>query len=320
MHQIESTELVDSAEISVEKARELATMHARIKGVLANPTKRGQAQADYIYTFQQLGLSEDAATLLCDHICSALNSDDRLDHIEARILAGLSTIHVVDGSQSTGLIDILHQQFAGRAGLIFKQIMPYLLQHAKTVDFGAGDGQVTQLIHDQGGVGDIEGYDVRAYPAAGVTVPLKVFDGKRLTTVKDHECRVSIATNVLHHAAQNDDCIDELSRVTADRLIILETVPVGESEEEMQADMDRTFMNDYLYNRLFHNADVPVPGTFDTPKGWRTRFASRGWQVVAEHDLGIDQKVIKDRHYLLVLERIPQRRIISHIDSKPAHQ
>lgn len=62
-------------------------------------------------------------------------------------------------------------------------------------------------------------------------------------------------------------------------------------------------MNDYLYNRLFHNADVPVPGTFETPEGWGSRFAKYGWKVKHSENLGEDQKTIKDTHHLLVFEK-----------------
>jgi Fe-S cluster biosynthesis and repair protein YggX len=112
-----------------------------------------------------------------------------------------------------------------------------------------------------------------------------------------------LLTNVLHHEKNNEKIIDELDRIVRRRLVILETVPIGETENDMEQDKDRTFMNDYLYNHLFHNADVPVPGTFETPNKWIERFSNHGWKLVNEKDLGFDQPTIKDRHYLLVFER-----------------
>ncbi len=67
--------------------------------------------------------------------------------------------------------------------------------------------------------------------------------------------------------------------------------------------MQRTFWNDYLYNRGFHDADVPVPGRFETREGWHDRFHKHGWTVTQAVDLGYDQPTIRDYHVLYVLKR-----------------
>lgn len=160
---------------------------------------------------------------------------------------------------------------------------------------------MTQILHDELDL-NIEGVDVRLYKASNINVPIKLFNGNHVD-VADKEYGSGLLTNVLHHEKENEKILNELDRIIKNKLVILETVPVGQTEEDMERDKDRTFMNDYLYNRLFHSADVPAPGTFETPQKWIERFSQHGWQLENEKDLGFDQPTIKDRHYLLVFKK-----------------
>lgn len=289
-------------EQSPEKQAELQILKKRVEGALANPETHAKAKADFEYTFVQLGLPSEEAVSLCQGIFTAVLSGRPLERIEQDILKQFESIVVGAGDSKRTLVDVLEHQLNGRAQKIFSQVVLHLKNcKGKIIDYGAGDGQVTQLLRDEGGL-DIEGFDVRTYVNPAVTVPIKFFDGKRLPA-PDGAYEAAVLTNVLHHEKDNEKILAELDRVVTKRLVILETVPVGKTEEEMEADKDRTFMNDYLYNRLFHNADVPVPGTFETPSGWIKRLADHGWRLTYQEDLRFDQSIIKDRHYLLVFDR-----------------
>ena len=281
-----------------EKQAELQTMKFRLERILCDPELRKVATADFVHTFKQLGLLPERADELCQQVCATLLQPRALVEIEMEILQMFEAIKI--GEQT--LVEILHEKLRDRASIIATQVAPYLRGlKGKVLDYGAGDGQVTQLLHDREQI-DIEGVDVRDYKASGVTVPISVFDGKQVVAA-DGAYEAAVLTNVLHHEKENERILAELDRLVAKRLVILETVPVGATTGEMESDKDRTFMNDYLYNRLFHNADVPVPGTFETPQGWIKKFGEHGWQVTHQEDLGFDQPTIKDRHYLLVFER-----------------
>lgn len=291
-----------------EKEIELEMTKKRIEHALADENTRAKVEADYKYTFEQLGLSPEQSSQLYSAVFQSLTSGKGLLEIEAEILRTLEATKLQTDGKEQNLIEILHEKLKDRAKIIAGQVAPYLKGIlGKVIDYGAGDGQVTQNLQDQLSINgeefDIEGVDVRGYKAPNVTVPVKVFDGSHVE-VPDQTYEAALLTNVLHHEKDNENILTELDRITKKRLVILETVPMGGSEEAMQNDKDRTFMNDYLYNRMFHSADVPVPGTFETPKGWKDRLEGQhNWKLVHEEDLGVDQPTIKDRHYLLVFEK-----------------
>jgi SAM-dependent methyltransferase len=294
----------DIGEKEQEKKLELEVMKSRIERALSDPEIRKKTQDDFTYTFQQLGLSSEVSLELCNEIFNALSENKPLSAIETDMLHKLEGIFIdnPDSDDKKNLIEILHAKLKYRAELIFSQVSRFLSDASgRVIDFGAGDGRVMQLLHDALGL-DIEGADVRQYSAPDVTVPIKPFDGNRMN-VPDGFYDVGIMTNVAHHEKDNENILRELSRIIKKKLVVIETVPTGKTDAEIEKDRERTFMNDYLYNRLFHNADVPVPGTFEIPDGWVRRFAKYGWRVIHSENLGYDQPTIKDVHHLFVFEK-----------------
>ncbi len=197
-----------------------------------------------------------------------------------------------------------------RADIITEQVSPWILSEGADMkvgqltmlDFGTGDGQVAEKISKQGI--SVTGVDVRDYRHQGVEIPFKTFDGYR-TPFNDGQFDVVLATNVLHHEAQNQKAEAEIRRVLkpGGRFVVIETVPVGNSKHELEMDFERTFINDYFYNRILHpGANVPVPGTYDTPSGWKKRFGQ--WATPEfEENLGIDIPVIRDFHWIGVFRK-----------------
>ena len=288
---------------SLENKAEIAIMRDRINTILRNSEILPSIEADFQYTFEHIGLSAPAAQQLCATVLQHLASGNNVTTNEVNILEIFKATVIADGRT---ILKVLDEQLSGRAERIAQQVAPYLKGvNGKVIDYGTGDGQVAQLLHDNHSL-DITGVDPRFYPARGVTVPIIQFDGKSIPNITEGTFAAALLTNTFHHESQNEAIFDELDRIlakTGSRIVVIETVPVGLTEEAMLADKDRTFMNDYLYNRLFHGADVPVPGTFETPQQWKERFAKHGWKLHYEEDLGFDQPTIKDRHYLFVFER-----------------
>ncbi len=286
---------------NTEKGLELKLMQERIQQSLSNPETLSKVRANFLHTFEQIGLSTERAQELRDTIMEMLSSQKTVLETEHEALRLFKSTKISNGSESN-LIEAIHEKLQDRADLIFQQLAPHLENTAgPVIDYGAGDGQVTQKLNDKLGLA-IEGVDVRSYTDPKVTVPISTFDGGTVDA-PDKAFEAGVITNVLHHEQNNEKIIRELDRIVEKKIIVIETVPMGGSEEEMDQDKDRTFMNDYFYNRLFHNADVPVPGTYETPQGWVDRFKKYGWTVTHEKDLGVDQDVIEDRHYLFVFER-----------------
>lgn len=97
--------------------------------------------------------------------------------------------------------------------------------------------------------------------------------------------------------------MSELNRVVSHKLIVIETVSVGKTLEQIALDYERTFANDVLWCRFLNYDDIPVPGTYDTPKDWIKRFERYGWKTTHSEDLGFDQETIHDIHHLFIFER-----------------
>ncbi len=267
-------------------------MGERVRNALASTEIYNTVKVDFKDTFLCIGLSVEESTTLTEKVLTLLGQDKDLRDIEAEINTIFTEISIRQ---------VLNDKVSKRSDVIYGQIQRYLGDiKGEIVDYGTGDGKIAQLIHDKNGL-NIEGYDVVIYPAKGVTVPMHTYDGKHIP-VENNRFDAGLLINVIHHEAQNERILEEISRIVRRKLIIIETVPVGKSESELKIDHERTFMNDYLYNRLFHYGDnVPVPGTYETPKGWEDRLSRYGWKVVESINLGVDQEVIKDTHHLLIL-------------------
>ncbi|MEY2664347.1 MAG: hypothetical protein RIT04_155 [Candidatus Parcubacteria bacterium] len=260
-----------------------------------------RATKDYIQTFIDIGMGEKKAGELCACIMHLLRKVCSraltLKKAEVLIVKEMSEYRV-DGR---GIREVLNEKLANRSNIVVSQIAPYLKSvTGPVIDFGCGDGSISQILHDQMGL-NITGYDVTSYRLPSVSIPMVKFDGKTVP-VADGRFEAAVVTNVIHHEADNERIIKELTRVVSKKLVVIETVPnPTKNKHNAEAEKSRVFMNDYLYNRLFQfGAEIPVPGTYETAENWPKRFAEHGWKTEVSVDLGIDQKIIRDRHHLYV--------------------
>lgn len=277
-------------------------MQHRIRTILGSPILR-QCKADTLHTFVHIGLSTDQSLAMWDFVVYVLGQDRPLKDIEHQIFTRFCETQVLsDSGQYLSLPQSINQKLSGRATIIYAQIAPFLRDvQGHLLDFGCGSGQVAQLIQRQHPHLVVCGVDVADYKDASVTVPIGIFDGHRVP-VASGSVDCIVATNVLHHEPDNQQCLDQMQRLlTPDgKLILIETVPVGNSPEAIERDRERTFWNDLIYNHWFNSGDIPVPGTYETPQGWVTRFQNMGFEAVHTEDLGVDQPTIQDTHVLQV--------------------
>lgn len=298
-----------------ENRTEHVRLRQRLESILGNPEYLEDAKEDSVSTFKALGLSEEIASSLFEQVhklmISGIAEQKTLPEIEREVLMHFKTV-MIDGKN---LVEILDEKLSERARIIYEQLAPHMKSiEGPALDFGAGDLQVTQKLQDDLGL-HITGTDIREYRKLGAEkpVPFVTYDGEKLSFA-NREFEAAVATNVLHHAGETEDgtlsakdnetAVRELCRVAERKLIVIETVPDPElvAQDKARA-MERTFWNDYLYNRLFHSADVPVPGRYETLEGWPARFQKHGWTVVHTEALGYDQPTIRDFHVLYVLQR-----------------
>lgn len=195
-------------------------------------------------------------------------------------------------------MEVLEQRLDERHVKVVGQISQFIKgTKGKIIDFGAGNGGAAQILHDKYGL-DVEAVDASDYRSGNITVPfLKFKDGK--IPVPDNYYNTAVLIAVLHHDTNNERILQELTRIVKHRLIIQETSPIDHTKQEWE----RTFATDVLWNRFFHYADVPVPGSYESPQGWIQRFAKYGWKLVAREELGYDTATAKVFHNLLVFEK-----------------
>jgi SAM-dependent methyltransferase len=180
------------------------------------------------------------------------------------------------------------EALSGRSELIFRQISG-LVHGERVLDLGAGDGKVGELVSGLGkGVSLV---DVIDFNASGL--PLTLYDGKKLPFA-DKEFDASLLLTVLHHADAPLEVLKEAMRVSRS-IILIESVYFN--TEHMRLNM---FL-DWFYNRVIHNG-VNCPFNFQSPQGWESTFAKLGLKITDSIDLGVDQKVVPEYHWLYRLE------------------
>jgi SAM-dependent methyltransferase len=270
----------------------------RIQNALKNEDIREKVKADFEHTIAKIAGTDKDISSLVSQMFTLLLQDKEQGVIEKEVYTLLSnTKH-----EGASLTKRFKNAFSNRTEKVFNQIKEYCQDvTGGVIDYGCGNAVLAQILHDRLGL-DIRGFDVRVYKADDVTVPVAQFDGYRIPC-PDNYFEMAVVTNVIHHEVANEEIVKELTRLVSRRLVIIETVPVGDSPDELRVNYEKTFMNDYLTNRLFQNSDIPTPGTYETPEGWIGRFEKHGWTVTHSESLGVDQPIIRDTHHLLIFDK-----------------
>lgn len=192
-----------------------------------------------------------------------------------------------------------------RAELIHSQILSYA-DEGPVLDVGCGDGMVSRLLTISGF--DCLLTDVQYYVDPRVHLPFFRQDADGRIRVPGSPATALLLT-VLHHSVDPEALLDDVKSLDVKRCIVIESVigvvgTPGTPFERLDDEEQRAYASfiDWLYNRVIHD-DVVVPFNYLPPGEWRTLFAGKGWHVAAELDLGFDQRIVPEYHYLFVLDR-----------------
>ncbi|MCL5419411.1 MAG: class I SAM-dependent methyltransferase [Candidatus Marsarchaeota archaeon] len=266
----------------------------RLTEALLDTEVIGAIQEDFVSAFENIGLSEAGAKRLTRQIIANMRAGTTLKTAEDNVRTLFDKIEI-DGKP---FMEVLHQKLEEREDRIAGELGPYVKGiKGKVIDFGAGSGGIAQRLHDRYGL-DMEMVDVSNFRDKSVTVPSLEFEGGRVPAA-DGRYNAAVLSVVIHHEADNERILRELTRIVKHRIVIIETSPADGTKQQWE----RTFVNDALWNRFFQNADIPVPGTYESPDGWIRRFGKHGWRVKHEVFLGYNELTTKLIHNLLVFEK-----------------
>jgi len=190
------------------------------------------------------------------------------------------------------LQDEVRRALSGRTDIIVNQIAGFL-EGKSILDLGTGDGKVGAALARRGfSVSLADVLDFRAPEAKNIR--FEKYDGKTLPFGNKSVDNVLLLT-VLHHADEAIRVFEEAVRVARNRIIVIESVYFNNEHRKLNMFLD------WFYNRVIHN-NVNCPFNFQSPSGWESTFSKFGFNVLGSRDLGVDQRVVPEYHWLYALE------------------
>ena len=237
-------------------------------------------QRDFSILLQEIGLSEADTDTTIKKLFDLLEEDISQAVFEEKFKAFIFAQNV-EGKPFTEAFEALQVK---RSERIYSEVADFIQSDGKVLDFGCGNGLVGQLLHDRKGL-KVEGCDVVVYKGKDVNIPVHKFDGYHLE-VPDGTFETGYANSVLHHDIDPNKAIEEISRVVSKRFILIEDTLQGETEEEKALHAKKLFIDDYIYNRLLVDGDIPVPAQYRTSAQWVELFSALGWKLPQSDELG----------------------------------
>jgi SAM-dependent methyltransferase len=217
------------------------------------------------------------------------------------------------------------QKLSERASFMYQQISPYLLA-GNLLDYGCGDGQVSELIIKKGTCECADLADVYEHGHIKATgLPFKLFTQGGKAPFSDAAFSNVLALTVFHHSSNPVESIKDVSRLTKQggRVVVVESV-YGVDGKQLPKEMKQKIVEylalsaeqqrivnvffDHFYNRILsYNPNpatkVNVPFNFNTPENWKKLFAQQGLEQEKVVHLGLDQPIAPEYHTLHVLRK-----------------
>lgn len=169
-------------------------------------------------------------------------------------------------------MDSVHKWFGWfinrRAWLIAKEILPYVNDGDKVLDFGCGDMIVSKLIAEKK---KIEAVGIDTVAINHTDFKVIKYEGGRLP-FEDNEFDVVISSFVLHHTDNPEFYLEELKRVSRRKIVLMEDVYNNKVEEKITKAMD-LFLNRAL------SKEIKVPYNFRSVSQWKENFEKMGLKL-----------------------------------------
>jgi len=174
----------------------------------------------------------------------------------------------------------------------FEKVKDYIVGE-KILDLGAGNGLLALEINKQLDK-EVVLVDVVDYNYSDL--PLILYNPEDKIPLADEEVDTTILYTVLHHASDPEHLLEEVTRVTKKRLIIME----GYIEED-DIRMTNSFF-DWFYNRVIGDEDINVPLNFLKVKGWGKILKSYGFDMIETIYVGICEPLVPEHQILIIVD------------------
>lgn len=264
-----------------------------------------------------LGLPQAKSEKIVQQCLEAASSYQTLEAYEER------AHNIIDAEK---IVQKIPEKLTIRATLKANYITPHLLD-GNLLDYGCGDGQVSQIIAENKGVPATltDVYEHKNVKATGLT--FKQFKQGEKAPFADAEFSNVLAITVFHHSSNPAQSIKDVARITkpGGRVIVVESVfgvdgkQLSPKEQQkiagyirLSAEQQRLInvFFDHFYNRILSyspNAEtkVNVPFNFNTPDSWKKVFAQNGLKQEEVVHLGLDQQIAPEYHTLHILRKQP---------------
>ncbi len=148
-----------------------------------------------------------------------------------------------------------------RAMLIGEQVLPFIKDNDNILDFGCGDMAISEYISNNKKV-EITGMDTVDYNSGKFTF-IKYKNGE--LPFRDNEFDVTLAVFVLHHTDNPSFYLRELSRISSNRIILIEDIFNNRFEQII------TYIVDWIGNHI-ESWSVIIPFNYKSIEEWKELF------------------------------------------------
>jgi ubiquinone/menaquinone biosynthesis C-methylase UbiE len=288
------------------ESRANAQARRRILAALDDPGVLAGFGEDLARMFGSLGLADAQVERIAAFMSNVLRRLPTLEDASQAIRSLLSREIDTLGT-GVGMRETVNAQLMERQNRIYRHLAPFLAgaRGGALLDFGAGDGGMSWLI-SQNVSHDILPLDLDEYSRGGKISPVLNCRAGRLNRLQT-SVDAALAINTFAHDEVNRISLGELWRVLRPgaRLLVVETIPVGANERELGHSLERAFLTDYVYNRVFHaGALLPIPGCYEPSlEAWLARFAGMGFKVLHREHLGRELSINPNWNLFVALEK-----------------
>ncbi|MBP9718310.1 class I SAM-dependent methyltransferase, partial [Candidatus Gracilibacteria bacterium] len=188
-----------------------------LKDILADQTLSRVLQPMLHGILSRINVPKDMRRDLMDQVLRIIEIGQRLEHVEGNAHELMLGYGVVRGIQ---------EALQDRAQCIMRQIKDSLVE-GPTLDLGSGDGEVSNLLRQNGVVNEVTLADVYKHDAIDeLDMPFELIDQGEQLPFRDGQFANVLALTAFHHMDRPASMIKEVSRVLAPggRLVAIESV------------------------------------------------------------------------------------------------